>query len=118
MRHYETGDSPAATHWGQASSGNQSECGRHSLLNILKLQATFLYSIYHQRAGKTNLFHIGGGRFHAGTMLCTFKNKQQEIVYMPSDTDRGGGGRHKPLIIQSGEVVKVEGIITSKNPPF
>ena len=30
------------------------------------LQATFLYSIYHQRAGKTNLFHMRGGRFHAG----------------------------------------------------
>ena len=25
------------------------------------LQATFLYSIYHQRAGKTNLFHMRGG---------------------------------------------------------
>ena len=60
--HYETGDSPAATlsHWGQASSRKQSECGRHGLSNILKLQATFLYSIYHL-AGKTNLFHMRGG---------------------------------------------------------
>ena len=41
--------------------------------NILKLQATFLYSIYHQRAGKTNLFHMRGGRFHAGNTLYTFK---------------------------------------------
>ena len=31
----------------------------------------FLYSIYHQRAGKTNLFHMRGGRFHAGNTLCT-----------------------------------------------
>ena len=39
-RHYETGVSPTATlsHWAQASS----------------------------RAGKTNLFHMRGGRFHAG----------------------------------------------------
>ena len=29
-------------HWGQASSREQSECGRHGLSNILKLQATFL----------------------------------------------------------------------------
>ena len=41
-----------------------------ALSNILKLQATFLYSIYHQQAGKTNLFH---SRFHAGNTLCTFK---------------------------------------------
>ena len=45
----------------------------HGLSNILKLQATFLYSIYHQRAGKTNLFHMRGGRFHDGNTLCTFK---------------------------------------------
>ena len=67
-RHYETGFPPAATlsHWGQASSRKQSECGRHGLSNIPKLQATFLYSIYHQRAGKTNLFHMRGARLHAG----------------------------------------------------
>ena len=41
--------------------------------NILKVQATFLYSIYHQRAGKTNLFHMRGGRLHAGNTLGTFK---------------------------------------------
>ena len=29
--------------------------------------------IYHQRAGKTNLFRMRGGRFHAGNTLCTFK---------------------------------------------
>ena len=50
----------------QASSRKLSECGRHGLSNILKLQATFLYSMYHQRAGKTNLFHMRGGRFHDG----------------------------------------------------
>ena len=73
-RHYETGDSPAATlsHWGQASSRKQSEYGRHGLSNILKLQATFLYAIYHQRPCKTNLFHMTGGRFHAGNTLYTF----------------------------------------------
>ena len=27
---------------------------------------TFLHSIYHHRAGKTNLFHMRGGRSHAG----------------------------------------------------
>ena len=72
---YETKDSLAATlfHWGQTSSRKQSECGRHSLSTIFKLQATFLYSIYRQRAGKTNLFHMRGGWFHAGNTLCTFK---------------------------------------------
>ena len=59
-------------YWGQASSRKQYRCGRHGLSNILKLQATFLYAIYHQRAGKTNLFHMRGGQFHAGNMLCTF----------------------------------------------
>ena len=65
---FETGVSPTATlsHWGHASSRKQYERGRHSLSNILKLQAAFLYSIYHQQAGKTNLFHMRGGRFHAG----------------------------------------------------
>ena len=59
--------------WGQGSSRKQSRCGRHGLSNILKLHSTFLYSIYHQRAGKTNLFHTRGGLFHAGNTLCTFK---------------------------------------------
>ena len=69
-------DSPAATlsHWGQASSRKQSECGRHGFSNILKLQATLLYSIYHQRAAKTSLFHMRGGRFHAGNTLCALKS--------------------------------------------
>ena len=45
----------------------------HGLSNILELIiATFLYLIYHQRARKTNLFHMRGGRFHAGNTLCTF----------------------------------------------
>ena len=37
---YETGISPTAalSHWGQASSRKQSECGRHGLSNILKLE--------------------------------------------------------------------------------
>ena len=60
-------------YWGQASSRKQSRYGSHGLSNILKLQATFLHSIYHQRAGKTNLFHMRGGRFHAFNTLCTFK---------------------------------------------
>ena len=57
---------PHLSHWGQVSSRKQSACGRHGLSNIEELQATFLYSIYHQRAGQTNLFHMCGGRFHAG----------------------------------------------------
>ena len=56
--------------WGFPS--RQSECGRHSLSNILKLQETFLYSIHHQRAGKTNLFHMRGGRIHARNTFCKF----------------------------------------------
>ena len=57
-------------YWGQASSRKQSRCGRHGLSNILKLQATFLYSISHQRAGKTISFSYERGRFHAGNTLC------------------------------------------------
>ena len=64
----------AALYWGQASSRKQSRCGRYGLSNILKLQATFLYSIYHQRAGKTNLFHMRGCQFHAFNTWCTFKD--------------------------------------------
>ena len=60
-------------YWGQASSRKQYRCD--GLSNILKLQATFLYSIYHPRAGKTNLFHMRGGRFHAANTSCTFKSK-------------------------------------------
>ena len=48
--------------------------------SILKLQATFLYSIYHQRAGKTNLFHMKGGRFQAGNTLYT---AYDDNSYMP-----------------------------------
>ena len=51
----------------------QSACRRHNLSNILKLQATFLYSIYHQRAGKTSLFHVRGIDFTHFNTCCTFK---------------------------------------------
>ena len=60
-------------YWGQASSPKQSRCGRHGISHILKLQAAFLYSIYHQRAGTPNLFHMRGGQFHAFNTRCTFK---------------------------------------------
>ena len=33
----------------------------------------FLHSIYHQRAGETNLFHMRGGRLHAFNTWCTIK---------------------------------------------
>ena len=33
------------------------------------------YSIYHQRAGKTNLFHMRGCQFHAFNTWCTFNLK-------------------------------------------
>ena len=75
------------SHWGQASSRKQSRCGRHGLSNILKLQAMSLYSSYHQRAGKTNLFHMRGGPFHAGNTLCTFKcvavRQHDNFLYRP-----------------------------------
>ena len=58
---------------GHVSSRKQPWCRRHGLSNILKLQAKFLYSIYHQRADKTNLFHMRGGRFHAFNTWCSFK---------------------------------------------
>ena len=51
---------PQPSHWGQVTSCKQSKCGTHGLSNILKLQAMFLYSIYHQRAGKTNLSYERG----------------------------------------------------------
>ena len=74
-RPYETGVSPTATLalWAQASSRKQYECWMHGISNILELIATFLYSIYQQQAGKTNLFHVRGGRFHTGNTICTFK---------------------------------------------
>ena len=71
---HETLDSPATrlSHCSQASSHKQSESGRPGFSNILKLQAMFLCLNYHQRAGKTNLFHMRGARFHAGNTWCTF----------------------------------------------
>ena len=42
----------------QTPRPRQSRCGRHGLSNILKLQATFLYSIYHQRAAGADLAHF------------------------------------------------------------
>ena len=45
-------------------------CQKHDLSNILKLQVAFLYSIYHQRAGKTSLFHMTGVDFtHYNNLL-------------------------------------------------
>ena len=38
------------------------------------IQAAFLYSIYHQRAGKTNLFHMRGVDFIHFNTCCTFNN--------------------------------------------
>ena len=43
---------------------NNLHCQRHDLSNILKLQTDVLYSIYHQRAGKTSLFHMRGALSH------------------------------------------------------
>ena len=48
-------------------------CRRHDLSNILKLQAAFLYSIYHQRVCKTSLFHMSGVDFMHCNTCCTFK---------------------------------------------
>ena len=36
-------------------------------------QHSCIQLLYHQRAGKTNLFHMRGCRFHAGNTLCTFQ---------------------------------------------
>ena len=60
-------------YWGQASSRKQFWCGSHGLSNILKLQARFLYSIYHERAGKSTLFHMRGDWYHAFNTWCTLK---------------------------------------------
>ena len=60
----------------------QSRCGRHSLSNILKLvQAMFLYSIYHQRAGKTILFHMRGVDFMLLILDVPLKSVARYIVY-------------------------------------
>ena len=40
----------------------------------------FLYSIYHQRAGNTNRFHMRGGRFHAENTLCIFIYLSLDII--------------------------------------
>ena len=49
-------------------------CRRHNLSNILKVQAAFLYSIYHQRAGKANLFHMRGVDFTHFNTCCPFNH--------------------------------------------
>ena len=46
-------------------------CLRHDLSDMLKLQAAFLYSIYHQRAGKPSLFHMRGVDFMHFNTCCT-----------------------------------------------
>ena len=45
----------------------------HGPPNILELITMFLHSIYQQPAGKSNLFHMTGGRFHSGNTWGTFK---------------------------------------------
>ena len=67
-------------HWGQASSSKQPECGRHGLSNILKLQATFLYSSYHQQAGKTKLFHMRAGDFTLGIRYVPLTNRPHSYI--------------------------------------
>ena len=47
-------------------------CRSHCLSNILKLQAAFLYSIYHPRAGKTSLCHMRGVDLAHFSTCCTF----------------------------------------------
>ena len=52
---------------------NNLRCRRHDLSNILKVSyAAFMYSIYHQRAGKTNLFHVRAVDFTHFNTCCTF----------------------------------------------
>ena len=76
---------------GSRSSRKQSRCGRHGLSNILKLQATFLYSMYHQRAARTNLFHMRGVDF---TLLILdvplkYKSKRQQVEPPPQNNAEG-----------------------------
>ena len=53
---------------------------RHDLSNILKLQAAFLYSIYHHRLGKTSLSHMRRVDFMYFITCCTFKFARHEVV--------------------------------------
>ena len=55
---------------------------RHNLSDILKLQPAFLYSIYHQRAGETSLFHRRGVDFTHFNTCCTFKDVGMAIVFL------------------------------------
>ena len=52
---------------------NNLRCWKYDLSNILKLQAAFLYSIYHQHAGKTCLFHLRGVHITHFNTCCTLE---------------------------------------------
>ena len=71
---FETGVSPTAklSHWGQATSRKQPECGRHGLSNILKLyeQRSCIQSITNDQVKLIS--YERGCRFHAGNTWCTF----------------------------------------------
>ena len=66
---------------------------RHDLSNILKLQAAFLYSIYHQGAGKTSLFHM---QTHTETPTTTHVHRHNNYtcvtdVYLQTQPPTLGG---------------------------
>ena len=62
------------------------------LSNILKLQAAFLYLIYHQRSGKTSLFLMRGVDFTHFNTSCTLKqsglNQCVNIGWQPGEALR------------------------------
>ena len=71
---------------------------RHDLSNILKWQAAFLYSPYHQRAGKSqaSLFHMRGVDFTHFDTCCTFNTIlfQCRITYDESKLSSRVNGRY------------------------
>ena len=83
-------------YWGQTSSCKQSRCGRHGLSNILKLQAMFLYLIYHQRAGKTNFFHMRWVDFTLGIRYVPLMTLDKSGVAVMSERGGGRQERHAP----------------------
>ena len=76
---------------------------QHSTTDLARgIQAAFLYSIDHQRAGKTSLFHMRGGDFSHFNTCYTFKILETLEGLMrigPPPTSPPPPGRTAPCIV-------------------
>ena len=56
-------------------------CRRYDLSNIQKIQVAFLYSMYHQGAGKTSVFHMRGVDFTHFNTCCIPLGKGCDLTF-------------------------------------